>query len=223
MILKEAFGFHLFENRSDVDVGCLKKLTVVNSLGQFLLGKLILAPEQASWQRHHRCDSKQQSVLSPSRAPCGNTDGGADPSHFAEQLVLCMKAEEFLSAALHAAKDNITSGQLLPSNTVKRVIRKLNEQYKTCVTQCHSLNRGLQTFLLDKQKLMDRFSGLTAEKLLYSHAVHMVSGRRTLLPLRGSLPALTSNAGVLRCRLQRWMRCFTAAPLRCSATRRHCC
>lgn len=55
------------------------------------------------------------------------------------------------------------------------VIRKLNELYKTCVTQCHSLSRRLQTFLLDKQKLIDRFSGLTSEKLLYSHAVHMVS------------------------------------------------
>lgn len=93
---------------------------------------------------------------------------------FAEQLVLCMKAEEFLSAALHTAKENINSGQLLPLNTVKQVIRKLNELYKACVTQCHSLSRRLHTFLLDKQKLIDRFSGLTAEKLLYSHAVHMV-------------------------------------------------
>lgn len=67
------------------------------------------------------------------------------------------------------------------------VIRKLNDLYKSCVTQCHSLSRRLQTFLLDKQKLMDRFSGLTAEKLLYSHAVHMVSGRTsTILLLRGS-------------------------------------
>eukprot|EP00066_Takifugu_rubripes_P024252 XP_011613518.1 PREDICTED: serine/threonine-protein kinase ULK1 isoform X1 [Takifugu rubripes] len=93
---------------------------------------------------------------------------------YAEQLVLYMKAEEFLSAALHTAKENINKGQLLPSNIVKQVIRKLNESYKTCVTQCHSLNRRLQTFLLDKQKLIDRFSGLTAEKLLYNHTVHMV-------------------------------------------------
>lgn len=55
------------------------------------------------------------------------------------------------------------------------VIRKLNELYKNCVTHCRSLNRRLHTFLLDKQKLMDRFNGLTAEKLLYSHTVHMVS------------------------------------------------
>ncbi|CAJ1068073.1 serine/threonine-protein kinase ULK1-like [Xyrichtys novacula] len=93
---------------------------------------------------------------------------------YAEQLVLYMKAEEFLSAALHAAKDNIKQGQLLPSATVKQVIRKLNELYKSCVTYCRSLNHRLQTFLLDKQKLMERFNGLTAEKLIYSHTVHMV-------------------------------------------------
>ncbi|XP_040898975.1 serine/threonine-protein kinase ULK1a isoform X2 [Toxotes jaculatrix] len=93
---------------------------------------------------------------------------------YAEQLVLYMKAEEFLSSALHTAKENIKQGQLLPSATVKQVIRKLNELYKNCVTYCRSLNDRLQTFLLDKQKLMDRFNGLTAEKLIYSHTVHMV-------------------------------------------------
>lgn len=123
-----------------------------------------------------------------------------------------MKAEEFLSSALHTAKESIKQGQLLPSATVKQgesyfvdfsvgieladkgqfiffiimkcpctlyficaVIRKLNELYKNCVTYCRSLNHRLQTFLLDKQKLMDRFNGLTAEKLIYSHTVHMVS------------------------------------------------
>ncbi|XP_029366145.1 serine/threonine-protein kinase ULK1a isoform X2 [Echeneis naucrates] len=93
---------------------------------------------------------------------------------YAEQLVLYMKAEEFLSSALRTAKDDIKQGRLLPSATVKQVIRKLNELYKNCVTYCRSLNNRLQTFLLDKQKLMDRFNGLTAEKLIYSHTVHMV-------------------------------------------------
>uniref|UniRef100_A0A7N6F5Y6 non-specific serine/threonine protein kinase n=1 Tax=Anabas testudineus TaxID=64144 RepID=A0A7N6F5Y6_ANATE len=93
---------------------------------------------------------------------------------YAEQLVLYMKAEEFLSSALHTAKENIKQGQLLPSTTVKQVIRKLNDMYKNCVTHCRSLNNRLQTFLLDKQKLMDRFGGLTAEKLIYSHTVQMV-------------------------------------------------
>uniref|UniRef100_A0A3P9LMM2 non-specific serine/threonine protein kinase n=1 Tax=Oryzias latipes TaxID=8090 RepID=A0A3P9LMM2_ORYLA len=93
---------------------------------------------------------------------------------FAEQLVLYMKAEEFLSSALHTAKENIKQGQLQPSSIVKQVIKKLNDLYKSCVSFCRSLNDRLQTFLLDKQKLMDRFGGLTAEKLIYSHTVHMV-------------------------------------------------
>uniref|UniRef100_A0A8C9X0L3 non-specific serine/threonine protein kinase n=1 Tax=Sander lucioperca TaxID=283035 RepID=A0A8C9X0L3_SANLU len=93
---------------------------------------------------------------------------------YAEQLVLYMKAEEFLSSALHNAKETIKQGRLLPSATVKQVLRKLNELYKSCVTYCRTLNHRLQTFLLDKQKLMDRFNGLTADKLIYSHTVHMV-------------------------------------------------
>ncbi|XP_054906492.1 serine/threonine-protein kinase ULK1a isoform X2 [Poeciliopsis prolifica] len=93
---------------------------------------------------------------------------------YAEQLVLYMKAEEFLSSALHTAKENIKQGQLQISSSVKQVIRKLNNLYKNCVTYCRSLNDRLQTFLLDKQKLMDRFNSLTAEKLIYAHTVHMI-------------------------------------------------
>lgn len=57
-------------------------------------------------------------------------------------------------------------------------VRKLNEMYKSCVRHCRSLSRRLEAFLLDKQKLMDHFKGLSAEKLLYSHAVHMVSSHQ---------------------------------------------
>lgn len=93
---------------------------------------------------------------------------------YARQLVLYMKAEDFLSSALHAAKEDIKQGQLLPSATVKQVFRRLIDMYKSCVSCCRSLNDQLQNFLLDKQKLIDRFNGLTAEKIIYSHTVHMV-------------------------------------------------
>ncbi|XP_068168044.1 serine/threonine-protein kinase ULK1a isoform X2 [Antennarius striatus] len=92
----------------------------------------------------------------------------------AEQLVLFMMAEEFLSSALHAAKDSITQGQLHPYSTVKKAIKKLNELYKSCVASCRSLSERLQTFLLDKQKLMEHFNGVSAEELLYNYSVHMV-------------------------------------------------
>lgn len=39
---------------------------------------------------------------------------------YAEQLVLYMKAEEFLSSALHTAKENIKQGQLQTSSSVKQ-------------------------------------------------------------------------------------------------------
>lgn len=41
-------------------------------------------------------------------------------SSYAEQLVLYMKAAEFLSSALHNAQKNIKQGQLCPSTTVKQ-------------------------------------------------------------------------------------------------------
>lgn len=92
----------------------------------------------------------------------------------AEQLVLYMKCEEFLSSALHAAKESIEEGRLLPSVPVKQLVKQLNTLYKACVTYCRSLSDRLQSFLLDKQRLMERFNGIAAEKVIYKHAVHMV-------------------------------------------------
>lgn len=93
---------------------------------------------------------------------------------YAEQLVLYMKAAEYLSSALHTAMEDIREGRLFPSSTVKQVMKKMNELYKSSVTSCRSLNARLQSFLLNKQRLMDHMSNITAEKLIYSHTVTMV-------------------------------------------------
>ncbi|KAK6306483.1 hypothetical protein J4Q44_G00234080 [Coregonus suidteri] len=93
---------------------------------------------------------------------------------YAEQLVLYMKAAEFLSSALHTAMEDIREGRLFPSSTVKQVVKKMNELYKSSVTSCRSLNARLQSFLLNKQRLMDHMNNITAEKLIYSHTVTMV-------------------------------------------------
>ncbi|XP_031686021.1 serine/threonine-protein kinase ULK1 isoform X1 [Oncorhynchus kisutch] len=93
---------------------------------------------------------------------------------YAEQLVLYMKAAEYLSSALHTAMEDIKEGRLFPSSTVKQVMKKMNELYKSSVTSCRSLNARLQSFLLNKQRLMDHMSNITAEKLIYSHTVTMV-------------------------------------------------
>ncbi|XP_030629642.1 serine/threonine-protein kinase ULK1a [Chanos chanos] len=93
---------------------------------------------------------------------------------YAEQLVLYMKCAELLSTALQTAMENIKQGKLHPSGSVKQVVRKLNELYKACVTSCRSLNVRLQLFFSTKQRLMDRINNITAERLIYSHTVHMV-------------------------------------------------
>ncbi|XP_046904231.1 serine/threonine-protein kinase ULK1a isoform X2 [Hypomesus transpacificus] len=93
---------------------------------------------------------------------------------YAEQLLLYMKAAEYLSSALHSAMEDIRQGRLFPSSTVKQVVKQLNELYKSSVTSCRSLSGRLHGFLLNKQRLMDCLSNLTAEKLIYSHTMHMV-------------------------------------------------
>ncbi|KPP75424.1 serine/threonine-protein kinase ULK1-like [Scleropages formosus] len=93
---------------------------------------------------------------------------------YAEQLVLYMKMAELLSSALQNAMDAIRQGKLFPSSTVKQVVKKLNELYKSSVSFCRGLSVRLQRFFVHKQRLMDRINSITAEKLIYSHTVQMV-------------------------------------------------
>ncbi|XP_029475345.1 serine/threonine-protein kinase ULK1 isoform X2 [Rhinatrema bivittatum] len=93
---------------------------------------------------------------------------------YAEQLVLYLKAAELLSVGLQTAMEQIKAGKLCLSSTVKHVVKKLNELYKSSVSSCHCLNLRLQRFFADKQKLMDRINSITAEKLIFSYAVQMV-------------------------------------------------
>lgn len=93
---------------------------------------------------------------------------------FAEQLVLYLKVAELLSSGLQTAIGQIRAGKLCLSSTVKQVVRKLNELYKASVMSCQGLSLRLQRFFLDKQRLLDRIQSVTAEKLIFSHAVHTV-------------------------------------------------
>lgn len=58
------------------------------------------------------------------------------------------------------------------------VVRRLNELYKASVVSC-GLSLRLQRFFLDKQRLLDRVHSITAERLIFSHAVQMVRDRET--------------------------------------------
>nr|XP_033812939.1 serine/threonine-protein kinase ULK1 [Geotrypetes seraphini] len=93
---------------------------------------------------------------------------------YAEQLVLYLRVAELLSAGLQTAMEQIKAGKLCLSSTVKHVVKKLNELYKSSVSSCHCLNVRLQRFFADKQKLMDRMNSISAEKLIFSYAVQMV-------------------------------------------------
>ncbi|XP_060641624.2 serine/threonine-protein kinase ULK1 isoform X2 [Anolis sagrei] len=93
---------------------------------------------------------------------------------YAEQLVLYLKVAELLSSGLQMAIDQIRAGKLCLSSTVKQIVRKLNDLYKSSVSSCHCLNMRLQRWFLDKQKLMDRINSITAERLIFNHAVQIV-------------------------------------------------
>ncbi|XP_073668619.1 serine/threonine-protein kinase ULK1 isoform X2 [Paramisgurnus dabryanus] len=93
---------------------------------------------------------------------------------YAEQLVLYMKIAELLSSSLQTAMEGIKQGKLYPSSTVKQVVRRLNDLYKSSVVSCRSLSVQLERFFSRKHKLMDHINSITAEKLLFSHTVQMV-------------------------------------------------
>ncbi|XP_074546378.1 serine/threonine-protein kinase ULK1 isoform X2 [Halichoeres trimaculatus] len=92
----------------------------------------------------------------------------------AEQLVLYMKTAELLSTALHTAMERVKQGKLYPSTTVKQVIKRLNELYKSSVASCRSLSTRLERFFSRKHRLMDQITSIKAERLLFSHTVQMV-------------------------------------------------
>lgn len=65
------------------------------------------------------------------------------------------------------------------------VVRKLNELYKSSVASCRSLSTRLERFFSRKHRLMDQISSITAERLLFSHAVQMVNIEAAGRPLIG--------------------------------------
>uniref|UniRef100_A0A8C7U5Z4 non-specific serine/threonine protein kinase n=1 Tax=Oncorhynchus mykiss TaxID=8022 RepID=A0A8C7U5Z4_ONCMY len=91
-----------------------------------------------------------------------------------EQLVLYMKAAQLLASSLHLAKAQIKSAKLNPSSAVKQVVKSLNERYKSCISLCRRLTDKLNHFFSDKQRFVDEINSVTAEKLIYNHAVETV-------------------------------------------------
>ncbi|XP_032899814.1 serine/threonine-protein kinase ULK1 isoform X2 [Amblyraja radiata] len=145
---------------------------------RFTLAFVHCVMEMGSGHPHPPCTTSQTHVtpapLQPSAQLVDQISTLRREWSFAEQLVLTMKVAELLSTALHLSKRQITQGRLYPNHTVKQVVRKLNEHYRTCVSLCRSLTLSLHRFFVDKQQLMDRISSIAAEKLIYTHTMHMV-------------------------------------------------
>ncbi|KAM7393091.1 hypothetical protein PAMA_007960 [Pampus argenteus] len=116
----------------------------------------------------HPCLLQQQSLVADQISSLSR-----EWSH-AEQLVLYLKTAELLSTALQTAMERVKQGKLYPSATVKQVVKRLNELYKSSVASCRSLSTRLERFFSKKHRLMDQITSITAERLLFSHTVQMV-------------------------------------------------
>uniref|UniRef100_A0A8C1IM63 non-specific serine/threonine protein kinase n=1 Tax=Cyprinus carpio TaxID=7962 RepID=A0A8C1IM63_CYPCA len=122
-----------------------------------------------------RADLSSTSLLQQQSLVADQISLSSNGSQFyAEQLVLYMKIAELLSSSLQTAIEGIKQGTLYPSTTVKQVVRRLNDLYKSSVMSCRSLSAQLERFFSRKHKLMDHINSITAERLLFSHTVQMV-------------------------------------------------
>lgn len=83
-----------------------------------------------------------------------------------EQIVLLIRAMQYLSQGLSLASESLKSSKLSPSSTVKYVVKTLNKKFKSTIQQCRKLNA---TNLLQRAER----ATISADYLLYNHALKM--------------------------------------------------
>ncbi|XP_018323907.1 serine/threonine-protein kinase unc-51 isoform X2 [Agrilus planipennis] len=98
--------------------------------------------------------------------PVAKTQPQTENCRKAEQLVLLVRALQLLGSGLSLATQQLKSGQLRPSQSVKQVVSKLNEKFRATLAECKQLN---STGLLSKIGS----TNITADKILYNHAIQM--------------------------------------------------
>ncbi|KAJ8679920.1 hypothetical protein QAD02_015707 [Eretmocerus hayati] len=81
----------------------------------------------------------------------------------AEQVILLVRALQWLSSGLNLATEELKAGRLQPTASVKEVVSSMNSKFKSCLEECKKLN---SSGLL-------RQTGATADKILYNHAIQM--------------------------------------------------
>lgn len=106
----------------------------------------------------------------------------------AERLVLLVRALHLLQSGLNLASQQLQSGHLKPSSTVKNGIKIVNKIIKiVCLYFSHHLtvlsmmNTKYRATLCESKKLNGsgllqkaNASNITADKILYDHAIQMV-------------------------------------------------
>jgi len=116
---------------------------------------------------------------SPSKTPSSPSgEGGSSSSSSpalseiqrrAEQLVLNIRALQLLSSALSLSREELQAERLHSSTSVKQVVRMLYERFDQCLCQCKKLNGPS----LGCQLADSNWAQLTADKLLYNHAIEL--------------------------------------------------
>jgi len=124
--------------------------------------------------------SESTYARSPSKTPSspsgegGSSNNSSSPAlcemqRRAEQLVLNIRALQLLSSALSLSREELQAERLHSSTSVKQVVRMLYERFDQCLSQCKRLNgQSLGCQLADSN-----WAQLTADKLLYNHAIEL--------------------------------------------------
>ena len=99
----------------------------------------------------------------------------------AERLALLLKACRFLASALHLARDEMAARRLQTSVAVRQVISDLHARFQLCLSKVHKIyNSGP----FSREELHRCLGMISADKLLYNHAIRMV---RFFLLLKSSV------------------------------------
>ncbi|KAK0174764.1 hypothetical protein PV327_010495 [Microctonus hyperodae] len=101
----------------------------------------------------------------PLGAPLGGLEqaSSAATKRRAEQVILLVRALQWLSSGLSLATQQLKAERLQPTASVKEVVKTMNEKFRLYLAECKQLN---STGLL-------RQTGATADKILYNHAIQM--------------------------------------------------
>ncbi|XP_044728249.1 serine/threonine-protein kinase ULK2 isoform X2 [Chrysoperla carnea] len=83
-----------------------------------------------------------------------------------EQMVLLVRAMQYLGQGLSLANESLKSGKLSSSATAKFVVTTLNKKFRSTLSQCRKMNGNN---LLQRAEQ----ANITADKLLYNHAIKM--------------------------------------------------